>query len=287
MKLLFFQIVALTVEIVLNLTPDEDQVTQALKLAHFDCSELTENTLYAINQVRPCHITPEELEKSKAKVVLYTKHFRKELNATKSRVQHQREKWHRGHHDHSSMDPTIAGSTSDIVISPEQCRTSAKGKDITLLEHSINFGFHTKNPFVKTIGDTSDDYRSECDGRGWITRDTFLPHVQTTTLKVTLEKGKVLSDAGLISPCALEELGFETTSIDPYVFIWDYTDNCAISILLIEEVNMVKQGKKYYVISGADSSSKLHLKSRTTLRNIAESRHLFTLQTMIHFIWTV
>ena len=188
--------------------------------------------------------------------MLYTKHFRKELNATKCRVQHQREKWHCGHHNHSSIDHTIAGITSDIVISPEQCRTLAKGKDITLLGHSINFGFDTKNPIVKTFGDTSDDYRNEYDGKKWITRDTFLPHMQTTTLKGTLENGKVLSDTELFLPCVLAELGCETASLDPYAYIWDYLDNCAISVLRYEEVNMVKQGKKYYVISGADSSSK-------------------------------
>ena len=120
------------------------------------------------------------MELCNAKVVLLTKNFRKELNATKCRVQHQREKWHCGHHDHS-----IAELTSDDVIPPEQCRTLAKAKDITLLGHSIKFGFNTKNPIVKTYGDTSDDYTNECDGRGWITLDTFLPHMQTTTLKVT------------------------------------------------------------------------------------------------------
>ena len=144
MELLFFQILELTVKIILNLILDENQVAPALKVAHFDCSEMTENTLYAINQVRLCHITPEELKIIKAKVVLYTKHFRKEKNATKCRVQHQREKWHCGHHDHSSIDHTIAGITSDIVISPEQCRILAKGKDITLLGHSMNFGFDTE-----------------------------------------------------------------------------------------------------------------------------------------------
>ena len=219
MKLLFLQTLALTVEVVFNLTPDEDQVAPALRVAHFDCSEMTENTLYVINQVRPCHITPEELEVSKAKVVLYTKHFRNELNATKCRVQHQREKWHCGHRDHSSNDHTFAEITSNIVISPEQCRTLAKGKDFTLHGHSINFGFDTKNPIVKTYGDTSDDYKNECDRKGLITRDTFLPHMQTTTLKVTLENGKVLSDNGLILPCALEELGCETTLLDPYAYI--------------------------------------------------------------------
>ena len=231
MKLLFCLILALTVEVVFNLTPEEDQVAPALKLVHFDCSEVTEDTLCAINQVRPCHITPEELEISKAKIVLCTKHFRKELNATKCRVQHQQEKWHCGHHDYSRIDHTIVGITSDIVMSPKQCRTLAKGKDFTLLGHSINFGFDTKNPIVKTYGDTSNEYGNECNGKGWITRHTFLPHMQTTTLKVTLETGKVLSDTGLILPCALEELECETTSLDPYAYIWDYPDNCAISIL--------------------------------------------------------
>ena len=163
--------------------------------------------------------------------MLYTKLFRKELNATKCRVQHQREKAHCGHHNHSSIDHTIAGITSDNIISPEQCRTLAKGKEITLLGHSISFGFDTKNLIVKASGDTRDNYRNECDGEGWITRDTFLHHMQTTTLEVTLENGKVLSDTGLILPCALEEMGCERTSLDPYAYIWDYPDNCAISIL--------------------------------------------------------
>ena len=68
--------------------------------------------------------------------------------------------------------------------------------------------------------------------------------MQTTTLKVASENGKVQSDISLILPCALEELGCETTSLDPYAYIWDYPDNCAISILRTEEVHMVKQGKK-------------------------------------------
>ena len=165
-------------------------------------------------------------------------------------------KWHCRHLDHSSIDHTIAGITSDIVISPEHCRILAEGKDITLLGHSINFGFDSNNPIVKTYGDTSDDHGNECDGRGWITDDTFFPHMQTTTLKVTLESGKFLSDTGLILICALEELGCKTTSLDPYAYIWDYPDNWEISILRTEEVNMVKQGKRYYVISGADSSTK-------------------------------
>ena len=96
--------------------------------------------------------------------MLYTKQFRKQLNAIKCRVEHQGEKWHCGHHDHSNNDHTMAGFTSGIVISPEQCRNLAKGKDFTLLGLSINIDFDRKNPIVRTSGDTSDDYRNECDG---------------------------------------------------------------------------------------------------------------------------
>ena len=73
-----------------------------------------------------------------------------------------------------------------------------------MLGFSISFGFDTKH--VKTIGDTSDDHKNECDGKGWITRDTFFPHMQTKALKITLESEKVLSDKDLVLPCALEEL---------------------------------------------------------------------------------
>ena len=93
---------------------------------------MTENSLYAINQVRPCYITPEELEVSKATITLYTKHFRKELNATKFRIQLQCEKWHCGQLDDSRIYYTVAGITSDLFISPEHCRTLAKGASVNL-----------------------------------------------------------------------------------------------------------------------------------------------------------
>ena len=67
---------------------------------------------------------------------------------------------------------------------------------------------------------------------------------------------EVLSDMGLILPCALEELGCETTSLDPYAYIWDYPDNYVLSIIRTEDVNMVKQDRKYYVMSGKISTSK-------------------------------
>ena len=215
MTLFLFQYLVFCSEVTYTLVPDADQVANNLKVSHFDCSAMTENTLYALNQVRQCHITPEELEISQTKILLYTKHFRKEPNATKCRTQHQREKWHCGHNDHSSIDHTIAGITSDLVISPEQCRSLAKGKSIYLADQFLAVEYDTKDPIVKTDGSTSDSNRNHCNVRGWITRNTFLTHMQRTTLKVRMSTGKVLSDSAQVLPCALEELGCQTTSLDP------------------------------------------------------------------------
>ena len=67
---------------------------------------------------------------------------------------------------------------------------------------------------------------------------------------------RVLSDIRLNLPCALEELGCETTSSDLYRYILDYPDNCVLLVLQTKDLNMVKQQHKYYVISGIDSTSK-------------------------------
>ena len=128
---------------------------------------------------------------------------------------------------------------------------------IYLADHFLGVEHDTKNPIVITDGSTSDNKRNQCTARGWITCDTFLPQMQRTTLKVRMSNAKVLSDSAELLPCALEKLGFETTSLDSYAYIWYYPDNCVLSILRNDEVNMVKQETKYYIISGPDSTSKL------------------------------
>ena len=113
MTLFLFQIIVFCSEDVQFLIPDADQVAKSLKTSHFDCGAMTQNTLFALSQVRQCHMTLEELESSQTEIILCAKHFRKELNATECRIQSQREKWHCGHNNHSSIDHTIAGTTSD------------------------------------------------------------------------------------------------------------------------------------------------------------------------------
>ena len=131
-----------------------------------------------------------------------------------------------------------------------------KRKSVYLADQFLEVEYDTKDPIVETDGSKSDSNRNHCNTRGWITRNNFLPHMQRTTLKVRMSTGKVLSNAAQVLPCALEELGCGTTSLDPYAYIWDYPDNCVSSILRTEEVNMLKQGTNNYIISRPDSTTK-------------------------------
>ena len=260
MTLFLFEILVFCSKVIYTLVPDADQVAKKLKMSHFDCGAMTKNTFYALNQVRQCHFTPaKKLKFILPKIFLYTRHFRKELNTTNCRIQDHCGKWHCGHNDHTSIDHTIAGITSDLVIFQEQCRSLGKGKMIYLADQFLGVEYDTKNPILVTDGCTSSTNRKHCRSRGRITRDTFLLYMQRTTWQVRMSTRKVLSDSAQVLPSALEELGCETTSLDPNAYKWECPDNCVLSVLRTEDVNMVKQGTKYYIISGPDSTTKFVL----------------------------
>ena len=52
-----------------------------------------------------------------------------------------------------------------------------------------------------------------------------------------------MSKNGLQLPWPLEELGFDTTSFDPYAYTQEAPEACVIAIHREEEVNLIKQGK--------------------------------------------
>ena len=55
---------------------DLQKIASQLRVTLYDCGEMTEKNLYALNQVSQCNIAPENLEVSRAKITMYTKHFR-------------------------------------------------------------------------------------------------------------------------------------------------------------------------------------------------------------------
>ena len=54
---------------------------------------MTENNLHAFNQLSKCNIAPKNLENSRAKITMYTTHFRQDINATVYRVKYHIKHW--------------------------------------------------------------------------------------------------------------------------------------------------------------------------------------------------
>ena len=119
--------------------PNLDDIAQRISLSHYDCGEMTENKLYALNQVRPCHVSPENIEINPAIITIYTKRFRAKLNATMCRLKHSSFKWHCEYHDHASIDAEQNTITSHIDLSPEQCRRAREEEKIQILDHMAQF----------------------------------------------------------------------------------------------------------------------------------------------------
>ena len=109
--------------------------------------------------------------------------------------------------------------------------------------------------------------------------------MQKTTLKVTMENGKVLSDMGLILPCALEEVGCETTSLD-------LTPTSGITLTIVC-FPFFEQKKSTWLNRTQNTTSLVEktlrpnscLKSKIFHKNIAGNPHLFIRQTTTRFIW--
>ena len=119
--------------------PKPDDIAPCVQLSHYDCSEMTENNLFSLNQVKPCNMTPQNIQMNDVKLTMYTKHFRTEINATICRIEHQRNKFHCGMHDHTSMDIEQPQITSVIDLTPEQCKQASEGRSHTLFDHKLIF----------------------------------------------------------------------------------------------------------------------------------------------------
>ena len=178
-------------------------IASQLKVTHYDCGEMTEKNLYALNQVSKCNIAPKNLEVSRAKITMYTKQFRQEINATACWVKYQNEQWHCGFADDSTMDAQHSGGiTIDLTVTASQCITLANEGSITLRDEALEFEKETKTTVVKHKdfdddgADLGDKYRNECDSYGWVNRKTFEGHVQDVVLKVRTQVDKIMSKDG-------------------------------------------------------------------------------------------
>ena len=96
-------------------------------------------------------------------------------------------------------------------------QASLRGK-ITLFVHKITLEKGKEETRHKWTGNVDGDNRNECGGYESITIDTFESHIQHITLKVRIKDGKLFNRNDQLLPCDLDELGCESTSLDPYAY---------------------------------------------------------------------
>ena len=111
----------------------------SLKVAHYDCSLMDSNKMYSLNKVAPCKIEPQNVEISKVKGQIFNRFFRGKLEATMCRASHQSIRWYCGLFDASGIDAKRSTITTDVDLTPEQCRQarltnklSINGKEIPI-----------------------------------------------------------------------------------------------------------------------------------------------------------
>ena len=159
-------------------------------------------------------------------------------------------------HDISSIDIKQKTITSYLDLSPAQCRLATEGSPITLLNHQITMKKGIIEQHLRWNGDADDTFKNESDGFEWIEKDTFETHIQDNNLNVKLIDGTIKQRNGHPLPGKLDELGCDSTSLDPYAYILDSSDNCILTVLNEEYVNMIKNDDQYYIDSRNDSENK-------------------------------
>ena len=252
--------------------PKPDNIAPSVQVSHYDCSEMTENNLYSLNQIKPCNMAHQNIQMNDVKLTMYTKHFRTEINGTICR----RNKFYCGMHDHTSMDIEQPQITSDIDLTPEQCKHASVGRSLTLFDHKLTFEKGRKEIHHKWTGDVDGDNRNEFKGYEWIPKDTFESHIQDITLKVRIKDGKRFNRNDQLLPYDLDELGCESTSLDPYAYTWEAPENSILSVLKEDYGHMLKNDNHYYIVSQNTSENKYLLEVKN------HPQHLYNKPTEVY-----
>ena len=71
-----------------------------------------------------------------------------------------------------------------------------------------------------------------------------------------IKDGKIFNRNDQILPCDLDELGYESTSIDFYAYTWKAPEKCILSVLKGDYAHMLKNENHYYIVSQNTSETK-------------------------------
>ena len=151
-----------------------------LRVAHFDCQQMTSNKIFSLNKVAPCKLQPENIKVTQAFVTLYQRH-RTKVNATMCRIKHKSMRWFCDSFDSSGIDARQNMITTDLHLSADQCKSVADRSYLNLGYASIGnipFKFNVKTVTNAHAGKVDGEHHNKCDGRSWIKLDTFKTFMQ-------------------------------------------------------------------------------------------------------------
>ena len=111
-----------------------ENVSHTLKVTHYDCSEISENEMYSLNQIGTCDISLENTIVAQSKIQVYQRSFRTVLTATMCRVKALPIRFNCGMYSHSSIVHNQNMITYDKIVTPEACALAATTKIIKVSE---------------------------------------------------------------------------------------------------------------------------------------------------------
>ena len=71
-----------------------------------------------------------------------------------------------------------------------------------------------------------------------------------------IKDGKIFNRNDQLLPCGLDELGCESTSLDPYSYTWKTPENRILSVLKEDYAHMLKNDNHYSIVRQNTSDTK-------------------------------
>ena len=239
-----------------------DNISNTLQVSHFDCTRMQDNNMYSINQVAPCKISPEHIRALDAQVHVYQRSFRTRVNATMCRAKVQTLRFNCGMWSHSSIVHNQASITTDVILTPEDCRNAMRNKEITLEYWGKSFSADIDYDIeLQSYGNAGVDLEdsTSCEDRGQIKHISMTTFMQNISLHIDFQTLEVYNPSRQVLPCTIHEEGCQSTTLDTHAYVWDAPDNCVLTKLFAQPATMLRhelhpRKSLYFLIS--DSTEK-------------------------------
>ena len=100
-----------------------------LHVNHFDCSKMISKQMYPLNKVAPCEVRPDKISTDQARVTLYQRHYKVNLEATMCKASQQQLRWFCNSFDSSGIDARHNAITTSAKLDAQKCKLAKERKE--------------------------------------------------------------------------------------------------------------------------------------------------------------